>query len=325
MNYRIFITGSGIAKEALNLLDKHDCVIETGHPHDTFEVLKRKILTFSPDAIIVRQGSINAEIIDNAPNLKVICKHGTGTDNIDINSATLKYIPVLYTPGTNSESVAEHTLSLILALSRKIVIEDKKLKNGIFDKRDYNGIELYKKTLGIIGFGIIGNRLSALVEPFHMKILFFDPFFEGKISSKNIQRCDDVDTLSKESDFISIHCESTPTTVDMINEKFINQMKNTAYIINTARGNIINQIDLLKALKSKTIAGAAIDVFIKEPPDLNSKLFQMDNLIVTPHIAGMSDKSYVDMGKLSALNVLNILNNHPIDTKYIKNPNVLNS
>ncbi|MFC2088228.1 hydroxyacid dehydrogenase [Calditrichota bacterium] len=323
MRYRIFITGSGIAEEAIELLKKEKCIFEIGDPKDTTNVLKEKLKSFNPDGLIVRQGQITQEVQNASEKLRVICKHGVGTDNIDIEAATKYGIPVMFTPGTNYESVAEHTLALILSLIRKIPIENNRIKNGVFDKKEYDGLELLGKTMGIIGFGFVGKRICELISPLKMKVLIFDPFLSTPLLEPNIFKVEKPEDIYKEADIISIHCELTSETKNMINKDTIAMMKKNVFIINTARGRIINEKALLEALQNEEIQGAALDVFEHEPPDLTNHLFKMDNIVFTPHIAGMSDNSYKNMGIDSVKNVLAVLKGDYIDINSVKNTTVL--
>ena len=188
MPYRIFVTGSGIAEEAQRLLREGNCAFEVGDPKDTPGDIAGKLKTFNPDGIIVRQGKITAQVMDAAANIRVICKHGVGTDNIDIAAATQRGIPVMFTPLANFESVAEHTLTLILSLIRRIPLEDKRIRAGIFSKNNYDGLELLGKTLGIIGFGHVGRRLAELVAPFRMKVIAYDPFCTAETLPHHVAR-----------------------------------------------------------------------------------------------------------------------------------------
>ncbi len=183
-------------------------------------------------------------VLESASNLKVICKHGVGTENIDINAASKKGIPVLFTPWANYESVAEHTLALILALIRRIPSQDASIRCGKFDKSKFDGLELFGKYLGIVGFGHIGRRLAELVAPFKMVVLAYNPLDVKKISQPYIRKVQHLEDLYVQSDIISLHCPLTPDTKNMINEHSIRQMKPGVMLINTARGGLIKETDL---------------------------------------------------------------------------------
>jgi D-3-phosphoglycerate dehydrogenase len=323
MQYRIFITGSGISDEAIQILKEENCIFMVGDPGDSPDDLKKKISQFNPDGIIVRQGKISKEIQNAAENLRVICKHGVGTDNIDIEAATKRRIPVMYTPLANYESVAEHTLALALALIRKITTEDRNIRNGVFNKKNYDGLELLGKTWGLIGFGRIGKRLSELISPFNMQILFYDPFYVKKILSKYISRVHQIEELYSETDIISLHCPLTLDTQGIINSKSISKMKENVFIINTARGGLVNEQDLFNALKRNRIRGAALDVFDTEPPSADHPLYALDNIILSTHIAGISDNSFRNMGIAAVRNVMSFLRDNSMDETFLVNKHIL--
>lgn len=320
MSYRIFVTGSGIAEQARQLLIREQCVVETGDPKDTPADLVRKLKDFNPDGLIVRQGKITAEVQNAAPQLKVICKHGVGMDNIDCVNAAQRGIPVMFTPFANFESAAEHTLALLLSLARRISQEDKRIRSGVFDKKKYDGLELFEKTLGIIGFGKIGRRFAELVAPFKINVLVYHPSNTEESLPAHISKVKHVADLLSQADMISLHCPLTPETKGMINKQTIASMKKGVYIINTARGGLVNENDLVLALQEGRIAGAALDVFEEEPPPASHPLFTLENVIFTTHVAGMSDNSVKNMGIESAKNVLAVLKGEKLNREALWNP-----
>ena len=323
MRFRVFITGSGISEQALKILIDENCVVETGDPKDTPEDISNKLRKFKPDGLIVRQGKITSVVQESADNLKVISKHGVGVDNIDVEAASKRGIPVFFTPFANYESVAEHTLAFILSLVRRIPNQDNSIRNGKFDKGKFDGLELLGKCLGIVGFGRIGRRLAELIAPFQMKIIAYHPSNKKETLPSYITKVQDIKNLYELSDIISIHCALTPQTKNMINEKAISLMKPGVIIINTSRGRIINENDLHKALIEKRVSGVALDVFEEEPPDPDNPLFKLDNAIFTSHIAGISDNSYINMGVQSVNNVLSVLKGEAIDLNSVINKDTL--
>lgn len=248
-----------------------------------FEVLP----DFNPkdiDGIIVRSKTkITADFIQNAPELKVIARAGAGTDNIDKKEATRKNIVVLFEPLGNRNSTAEHAIALILALARKIPFFDSRMKNKEWLKKE-EVEEIHGKTLGIIGVGRIGSLLAEKANALGMKILVFDTDKERlrELGFKNI----DMETLFRKSDFVSIHVPGDAGNANLINKNFFCLMKPGAKLVNTSRGDIINEKDLIEALESGQLSGAALDVFSKEPPfslPYFEKLKGMPNIILTPH------------------------------------------
>ena len=321
--HRIFLTGSGIVERARDFLRNNDCVIDAGSPNDTPADLARKVSASNPDALIVRQGKISAEVQDAAPCLKVICKHGVGMDNIDVAAATRRGIPVMFTPGASTNAVAEHTLALLLALLRRIPQEDRQLRSGLFDKTQYCGSELRGKTLGLIGYGRIARRLAELVAPFEVEVLVYHPSATDELLPQHVSKLRDIDEVLRHSDIVSLHCPLTANTHGLINEQSIMRMKQGALLINTARGQIIDEGALVKALCSGRLGGAALDVFATEPLPPNHPLFALNQVVLTPHVGGSSDASLTHMGMQAAFNVLAVLCGQPVDVSNVLNPEVL--
>lgn len=309
MHHKIFIT-EPICPEAITILEKEAEIIQPDFYNNNVESLIKIVKETQVDGIIVRANTVDKNIFLASQKLRVIVKHGVGYNNIDIESAKKYHIPVLYTPYANFESVAEFTVGLLYLLCKKYFDFTLELKsNHNWDKTKYQTIELNKKVLGIIGFGKIGRRVVELVSPLKMKILVYDPFLSAKQLPEEIKKVIFLDELLNESDFVSIHCPSTKNTRYLLGEKEFKKMKKDAFLINTARGDIINENALLKALKNQWISGAAVDTFEKEPPDLSGEIFSLRNLITTPHIGGSAKESSVRMGMTSAKLILKVLNN----------------
>lgn len=309
MHHKIFIT-EPICPEAITILEKEAEIIQPDFYNNNVESLIKIVKETQVDGIIVRANTVDKNVFLASQKLRVIVKHGVGYNNIDIESAKKYHIPVLYTPYANFESVAEFTVGLLYLLYKKYFDFTLELKsNHNWDKTKYQTIELNKKVLGIIGFGKIGRRVVELVSPLKMKILVYDPFLSAKQLPEEIKKVIFLDELLNESDFVSIHCPSTKNTRYLLGEKEFKKMKKDAFLINTARGDIINENALLKALKNQWISGAAVDTFEKEPPDLSGEIFSLRNLITTPHIGGSAKESSVRMGMTSAKLILKVLNN----------------
>jgi len=274
-------------------------------------------------AVLVRIKDFNREMIQSAPNLKIIAKHGVGVDNIDVATATERKIPVTITSTGNSDAVADHALGFMLSLSRNLPKADSDLKSGQFTRREhYTGFELGGKTVGIVGLGRIGTRVAKrCAQGFGMNVIAYDPFIDSDYAEKHhAELLDDLEALLKTSDYVTIHTPLTELTENMIGEKELQSMKPDAFILNTARGGIINESDLYKALKNKWIRGAGLDAYVKEPPlpDENP-LLELDNIMVTPHIAGGTKEAAVKMATHAAEEILRVLKGqqplHPINTE----------
>lgn len=234
--------------------------------------------------LIIRSATkVTADLIDAAKNLKVIGRAGSGLDNVDKVAATKRGIVVMNTPGGNTITTAEHTIALIVSLARLIPQATMSMKSGKWEKKKFMGVELFNKTLGIIGIGNIGSQVAKRMQGFAMNVIAYDPFLsEDKAKNMGVEKVEFEDLLRR-SDFITIHTPLTSETKNMINRDTIKLMKQGVRIINCARGGIINESDLYDALVEGKVAGAALDVFEKEPPSDNP-LIGLDNVICTPHL-----------------------------------------
>ena len=254
----------------------------------------------SYDGLIVRSATqVNKELIENAKNLKVVGRAGAGVDNIDINAAKQKNIIVMNTPGGNTNATAEHTLALLLSLSRKISKADITTHKGEWAKKSLKGNEIKGKTIGIIGFGNVGKRFAQMCNALGLKVLIYSKTFDAiKNEFPDYMSCD-LNKILKEADIISFHCKPNPDGSSIISAKEINIMKKNVLIINTARGNLVSEIDLKDAIKNKTIGGVALDVYEEEPAK-NNILFGLDNVLLTPHIAASTAEAQIIVAEMIA-------------------------
>ncbi|MFQ5864268.1 MAG: hydroxyacid dehydrogenase [bacterium] len=234
--------------------------------------------------LIVRSGTkVTAEVIEHADNLKVIGRAGVGVDNIDVTAATKKGIAVLNAAKGNTISTAEHTFALMMALARRVPEAQTSLLNGKWERSKFKGVELYGKTLGIIGLGKIGKEVAKRAMAFSMQVLAFDPLIDSEVfESVGVEACG-LDDLFRRSDFVSIHVPFAPQTRHFIGDAQFEICKSDLRIINAARGGVVDEAALYRALESGKIAGVALDVFEKEPPGKNP-LFELEKVVVTPHL-----------------------------------------
>lgn len=254
----------------------------------------------SYDGLIVRSATkVNKEVIENAKNLKVIGRAGAGVDNIDIKAAKQKNIIVMNTPGGNTNATAEHTLALLLSLSRKISKADITTHKGEWAKKSLKGNEIKGKTIGIIGFGNVGKRFAQMCNALGLKVLIYSKTFDAiRDKFPDYISCD-LNKILKEADIISFHCKPNPDGSSIISAKEINIMKKNVLIINTARGNLVSEIDLKDAIKNNKIGGVALDVFEEEPAK-NNILFGLDNVLLTPHIAASTAEAQIIVAEMIA-------------------------
>lgn len=256
------------------------------------------------DAVIVGSDKMTANVIAAADRLKVISKHGVGIDNIDLKAATKRGIAVTIAPGSNNEAVAELTIGLLFAAVRKIPLADRIVRSGRWDR--LVGYDIWGKNLGIIGMRSIGVEVAKRAKGLGMEIYYTDP--QRNEIAENMYHCKRVDlkVLLGLCDFVSIHCPLTPSTRGLIGREELRLMKKEAFLINTARGGVVDEEALYEALQEGIIAGAALDVFNVEPPR-GSRLLELDNVVVSPHMGSYTCESITKMSLLAAQNVRDIL------------------
>ncbi len=283
-----------IAQEGVEYLKKEgfEVIDLTGVPKDELPKHVEDL-----DAIIIRSATkVRKEFIDAAKNLKVIGRAGVGLDNVDVDYAKSKGIKVLNTPGATSISVAELVIGLILAVMRKIAYADREMRHGKWPKKKCKGIEMYGKTLGIIGIGRIGREVAKRARAFGMKIIYYDVFkLDDRTANELGVEYRDLDDLIGEADVITLHVPLLPETKHMINAERIAKMKDGAIVINAARGGVVDEDALYEALKSGKLYGAALDVYEHEPLK-ESKLFELDNIVLTPHIGAQAKEGQTRAG-----------------------------
>jgi glyoxylate reductase len=246
--------------------------------------------------------------MDSAPRLRIISQYAVGYDNIDVKAATERGIYVTNTPGVLTETVADFTMALMMAIARRVVEADKYIRQGKWKvgwhPLYFLGTDLYGATLGIVGLGRIGSAVARRAKGFDMKILYYDVVRRENLEKELGAKFVDLDTLLKESDFVTLHVPLTPKTKDLIGERELKLMKPTAYLINTSRGKVVDEKALIKALKEGWIAGAALDVFYQEPTPPDNPLLELDNVVVAPHIASASLETRSRMAEIVAENLI---------------------
>ncbi len=249
------------------------------------------------DGLLIRsEVKVTKEVIEAADKLRVVCRAGTGVDNVDLNAATKKGIVVMNVPGGNTISACEHTIGLILAMIRNIPQAHNSLKSGKWEREKFVGNELQGKTLGLIGLGRIGSEVAKRMKVFEMKVIAYDPYVSEEFAKQLGVELKTLDEVFKEADIISLHVPKTETTRNLINKENIAKMKDGVYIVNCARGGIVNEEDLYEALKSGKVQAAALDVFEKEPP-ASTKLFELDNIVVTPHLGASTEEAQIKIAQ----------------------------
>ncbi len=338
-----------VSREAEKLKDLCEMIYDGWYKYGTIlseDEMAKLVAINNVDIIITSYDPVTRKVIDSAPNLKLIVCTRSNPVNVDIEHAKKKKVLVSYAPGRNSTCTAEFTVAMMLSVTRKIPMAYAALKNkehvsksidssqktttkGL--KRDvtwslgpdtpyvlYKGNQLCGKTLGVVGYGDIGKKVARLCMAFGMKIFAYDPFQSG-ISTEDVVFTSTLTELAELSDILTVHCKDTPETFHLINKNIFNSMKKTAFFINTSRGAIVDEEALIEALVNNDIAGAALDVFDKEPLNADHPFItKCENLVITPHIAGATYDAIENHTKQLITDIENFINNKPLKYQYIK-------
>ncbi len=261
------------------------------------------------EGMIVRTAKVTRKIMNAIPNLKAVSRHGVGVDAIDVSAATELGIQVTNGPLSNYESVAEHTVTLLMACAHHIVQMDHAVRNGDWDARNRVRLtEMTGKTVGIIGLGRIGRAVAQrLALGMNMKIIGFDAYVNAETLPDYIELKKDAKEVYQQADFVSLHCPATEETKGSVNKECFDLMKESAFLINCARGEVVNEEDLIQALQEHKIAGAGLDVLSLEPPKADNPLFDMDNVILSPHCGAHSRETFQKMALHAAMGVDEVL------------------
>jgi D-3-phosphoglycerate dehydrogenase / 2-oxoglutarate reductase len=317
MKFTVVSLGGAIAQEAEDILRTADTVSIATGPYPKKEEVIALLANQQADAIIVRLiDRVDEAIMRASSRLKVVAKHGVGTNDIDLTAAKRLGLPVLAATGCNAHSVAEHALALMLALIKDLRRQDAFVRSGGWEKKSYQGHELRGRKLGLVGLGMIGRALASMVVPIGMTVEAYDPFAPPEAFEPNLTRVTDLNVLLAESDVISLHCPLTNQTRNLIGARELGRMKPTALLINTARGEVVDEPALVKALESGTIAGAGLDSFASEPPEADNPLWKLPNVIVSPHVAGVTEEARREVSLQTVRNVLALLRNEDVHPRY---------
>ncbi len=260
------------------------------------------------EAIIVRsKPKVTKRVIEEAPKLKVIGRAGVGLDNIDLEAAKERGIKVVNSPAASSRSVAELVFGLLFAVARKIAFADRKMREGVWAKKQCMGIELEGKTMGVIGFGRIGYNVAKIANAFGMRVLLYDPYPNEERAKEVGGTFASLEDLLKESDVVTLHVPLVDATYHLINEERLKLMKPSAILINAARGAVVDNKALVKALQEGWIAGAGLDVYEEEPLPKDHPLTKLDNVVLTPHIGASTEEAQMMAGVQVAEQIVEIL------------------
>ena len=301
------VTGADLAPQALALLKDHDVVFAGKTPtEDDIVALSRK---HNPVAIIVRYSKVGAAAMDAAPALRVISKHGSGTDTIDKVAARARGIEVVAAAGANAAAVAEQALALLLACAKSVVSLDARMHAGHWDKATHKSVELAGRTVGLIGLGAIGLRFARMADALGMRVLGFDPYANNLPSYVAPV---DLETIWRDSDAISLHCPLTDDNRELVNADTLAKCRHGVIVVNSARGGLIDEHALLAAVRSGQVMSAGLDSFAVEPMTAGHPFQGERGLVLSPHIGGVTSDAYVNMGVAAARNALEVLGRQAI-------------
>ena len=306
MKYKVLVLGK-IHQAGLNLFKNHDqfeLILEEDRPKNILD------LTRDVNAIIVRMTPINEELLKNSKNLKIVSRHGVGYNTVNVHELSLRNIYLTITEDVNSTAVSEHAFAMMIGFSKFLIGHDKCVRTENFKIRDqYNSFELKNKKILIIGYGRIGRKFANLCENFGMKVLIADKFIDKKSIDKKYNFSNNFENFINDADFISLHSPHEPNKPAMFSKQQFAKMRKDSVIINTSRGDLINEPDLVEALKNKIIGGACLDVFNPEPPSAKkNELLNLDNVILSPHSAAYTKEAIKKMSLSCCQNVIDYFN-----------------
>ncbi|WP_179215110.1 NAD(P)-dependent oxidoreductase [Achromobacter xylosoxidans] len=298
----LLVTAADLAPEALALLQDFKLIYAGKTPtEDGIVALCRE---HNPAAVIVRYGKVGAAAMDVAPALRVISKHGSGTDTIDRAAAAQRGIQVVAAVGVNAAAVAEQALALLLACAKSVVGLDQRMRAGHWDKSTHKSLELGGKTIGLIGLGAIGQRMAAMAHGLNMRVIGFDPYAQNlpdHIAGVPLEQ------IWREADVVSLHCPLTDDNRGLVNAATLAQCRPGVILLNTARGGLVDEDALLQAVRSGQVWAAGLDSFAVEPMSAGHPFQQEPRIVLSPHIGGVTSAAYVNMGVAAARNVLDVL------------------
>lgn len=316
----ILVTGPAINDKAAQVAVSRGYTVAYVPPYTGEDDLVRIVSELDPVGVIVRMGRFGAAAIDAAPSLRVLSKHGVGVDNIDVDAASRRDIPVVVAAGANALSVAEHAMALIFATVKRIVPLDSGLRAGRWEKPGFSGKELAGMTVGLVGFGAIARQTAAFAKSLGMKVRAYDPFADGKaFTDAGVARETEIDDLMRGCEIISLHCPLTPDTRNLLDDRRLGLLKPGSYVINTGRGGLIDEDALLRAIESGHLAGAGLDTFQTEPPAADHPFWNHREIVVTPHIGGVTQEANVRVGVDAVEGVLAVVEGRPLGRERIVN------
>jgi D-3-phosphoglycerate dehydrogenase len=317
-SYHVLLCGNVIAPEGVALLEPVATLAQVG---DYCTEAERIEAAREADAMLVRTGALTRALLEACPRLKIVSRHGVGYDAVDVPACTDHGVLVTITPNANATAVSEHALALMLACARKVTQADALLKQGKWAREPFVGIELSGRTLGLVGLGRVGTKVAHLARAFGMTVLAADPYTTPERAAAAGVTLMALEEMLPLADFISVHAPLTPDTHHIIGRRTLPMLKPTAILVNTARGPLVDPAALAEALQAGRLAAAGIDVFEQEPFAADDPLHALPNLIATPHVAGNTEESLVNLAVDAAKNILAVFAGQMPDG--LVNPEVL--
>ena len=305
MSFKVLVSDP-LSQEGIDILQSHpDVHVDVKPklpPEDLLEIIDQY------HGLVIRSGTkVTAEVIERAKNLKVVGRAGVGVDNVDIDAATQRGVIVMNTPDGNTISTAEHTFAMVMSMARNIPLANQSLREGRWDRKKYTGTELFGKTLGVVGIGRIGSEVGRRALAFQMKVLAYDPFSsEERLKQLGFEKAE-LEDIYREADVITVHTPKTKETAHLLDDRAFAMMKKGVRVVNCARGGIIDEEALARALESGKCGGAAIDVYEEEPPAEDHPLVKREDCICTPHLGASTEEAQVNVAVDIARNVLDVL------------------
>lgn len=304
----ILVTGPHLATQARELAEASGYTIVHTPPYPSEEMLKEHIQRHDPVGVVSRMGQFTASAMSAGKSLKVISKHGAGVDNIDVDAATACNIQVIRAAGANAVSVAEQAIALIFATVKQVIPLDESIRDGRWEKANFEGRELAGMRLGLIGAGAIASATGKLARGIGLELTVFDPYAsDDQIAAMGASRALQIEELLKQSNIVSLHCPLTEQTHHLLNEERLNLLPKGSFVINTARGGLIDEQALLAALESGQIAGAGLDTFEEEPPKAVTALMRSSRVVMSPHIGGATAEAGARVGTLAVSGIVEVL------------------
>lgn len=314
--FNVVMTAPELAAPAVALLENAGCAIHYMPPYPTADAVAALVRAVAADAILCRQGRVTGAVMDASPRLRIVARHGVGVDEVDVAEARKRRLTVTRAPGSNTQAVAEHTLALILALAKEFRPLGAAISEGGWRPAGTKVRDIAGLRLGLVGFGAIGRAVAALAQPFGIRVSAFDPTV-AEADFSHVERAASVADLARGSDVLSLHCPLMPDTYHLVDAAVLALLRPGALIVNTARGGLVDEAALAAALDSGRLGGAGLDVFEDEPPGPDHPLRRHPRVIVTPHVAGVTNASLIAMGVMAAECIAAALSGNPIPPERI--------